>query len=367
MHLKNCRILTRLALGFGLTLALTLCLGTYAWRSMHVVDQNTTAVEMAYMPLVLKANRLTSHVSQGIALLKDYFAASVPNALAEGMQHLTVAMTYGVAIEEMVFTTPPLSSLEMASINLNTAFHIYMHDVETLGQTYTALGEAHNVLEAAALACSDIAVHLLAIHQDLTIVDNSLPRKSSEHMTSRALNQIVASMNTKVWELRLVMLRARLSSEIEAGKDILCECEALGNGLEHLQTVSGHAECKLSLTTLHKSVSVMTDATKAYLKAWGKAQHQHHTTRISGATLLAAAQYVSTRGVELTMREANAASAVTSKSAQQLILYTFFVAVLNMGAAIALGAGITKPLDTCVKYAESVAAGHLDQPLHLDR
>lgn len=363
MLLEKYRIPVRLAIAFGVTLAVIILLGGYAWHRMRVVGEGTMAVEHAYVPLLMETGLMTARLSNGVSLLDDYFdhsrSAGEAAMFADGMAQIDAAIEIGRGIETLADKHPELSALSAYVTSINAMYERYLYAVGRVKKANAVFHDARDAMDAASSKVHEAAGRFLLEHTER--------ERAARHERNENMEAVQAArVSFKIWDLDMALQKARLERDKHGAVKIYEEYAALLQDFSNARGTPDHGGDGGKLALFRRESMGMAEVVRTYVDAWVELENTRFEERGVANALLSAVRHVADESAE-TIRRLTAQSAQAAGDAADGVFVGTLVAVL-FGALFAalLSLGITRPLNRCVRFAEKVAGGDLDQTLHLE-
>ena len=363
MHVKNLPIVTRLTVAFVLILTLTVGLGLYAWYAVRTLEQQAAAATESFMPLVDEATRMGNHVSQSVAILKDYFASNDVEDWAESLTLFHMAWRMGQKLESIVQYDSRLRGLHLQVANLNALYQTYLNDIVTANAAFESVQSQRQIMQDSARTASDVAHKYLMKHVGAS---RPLP-EALRNMHETQLACAVVDISKAIWQWRADVNRARVSGDLDSARQMEKRWQALINNINTLYDLPAAVSDLGLLRQLEDKVRLTAEHSTVYVSLW-EAEIQAQTRLRNTATLLMhEVQYLGVTGLD-NMRKLSADALQESMQVMlNILVVTALAVLLGLLLAVTLGRGITRPLRRCVDFAESVAEGNLEQTLQLTR
>ena len=359
---KHLPIVTRLTISFTLILALTVGLGLFAWNAVRTLEGAASKVEQSYMPVLDEANRMSSQVAQSVAALKDYFAVGNVDLLGEGLTSFHVAWRSGQKLQAELQGSSVLSTLALELGSLNALFAAYLQDVQNTIVANDLFLAARNRLHHDAGRAGEVGRAFLLSH--LSSNEDHTPDQQD---TKTSVLDTVSVIATRTWNLRLSIDRARMDNNLHEAHRLSMQWGPLAEQTQELLHVPMREACRVQLAALNRHIADAHESAQFFITAWDDEEKALNRMRHTSSLLMQSVDYLSVSVFALMRKAGNKTLDATMTAMMHIGILTVLAVLLGLGLAFALGRDITRPLRRCVDFAESVAAGHLEQTLQLER
>ena len=363
--MKHVSIWKKLALGFGLVLALATALGVFSWRTMRGVNVDGREVADAYMPLVTEAGNMESAAAAGMTLMGNFFFTSDESLYKQGMENMLTAKELCeriIALTNARSELAPLSGdVNMVYTNGNAYMALLAKAVETLRARNAAMvrmRERADALEAAAESYKAGQERILD-----GLYGQGVAGRPLEAAKKRI--RLVSDMLGRITEIRVSLLRAMAT---ESPDDATVLDGAAVRLTEDLDTMISLTTMPLEeLSVLKRELAAFREALPGFTAARRALRQDTEAMRRSGTALVGLLQKLADEGIRSTTNAAQNLSRTTESAAAEIVLLLIVVAVLGALVAWLLTRSVTVPVRRCVDFAGAVARGDLDRELRMDR
>lgn len=357
--MKNMNTWAKLALGFSMTLVLTVVLGASSWMAMHNVDEETTLVETVYMPMLQISGAVEARVTLAVANLKDYFAYGDEQLYEAAMRRIQEAGEQVNGLEQMLGRYPSMGEFLVLVRELRSAR-------ENVTAVSTRTAEIRRRMTSRMEGQFAAAVKAYAASRKCMNREQELLTGGDPDRRQRIVN-LMAGVNDEITEVRLALLRALSRNSLREGEAIPARVRNILDRMEEALPLVEDPDMRIAVEQLRTDVRAYGTAVDAYLESWRNFDEMTPVRQAAGAGYLAAVQKLSGNAIERTARVAGNVSAASASFANRVLVLALVIVGLGCAVAFLLTKVITTPMRRCLVFAEAVAGGDLDRQLDLEQ
>jgi methyl-accepting chemotaxis protein len=365
--MKHLKLSAKMAIGFGLLIAIAALLGALAIVNMKTVSREAVVLSEEYVPEVNIAAEIERNALTTMYNMRGYAFTQENQFLEEGRRYLDALQ----------------GSLEGAETLARNARHL-----ETLGEavpaikdrvaTYRALAE-DTVRQNAAIA----QVRGRMNENAARFMENAggyLESQNVEFREEIASGAPQAALNERLLKITLINLVIDLGNSVRVAN---FQAQATRRPEQLEDALKIFADIELPMNELRpitlqeanrKQLEAISEAAREYragmegFLAASLALAELDRQRNDAADfILARAEEIAQKGIEETLDIANRASASLEQSAGIMVLGLFVALIAGVVVAVVITRGIVRPMMQGVDFARAVAEGDLTADIDIDQ
>lgn len=358
--MKQMKLSTKIWLGFGGLLAMTIILGVVAVYKMTFVRHQGRQMADAYVPQVGVANLVERNSWETMFNIRGYGFTEEEHFLQAGRKSLEQVMQSVKAAHELAARHPELEGLKKnAGVAEQKALEYgkLVEETVKLNQELNNLRKGMN--EAAALYMKNSDEFIAS--QNQTLISELAAGADVEKIKERVrqINLANTIIDIGNW-VRIDNWRGQALRSPEIYREGMARFSEIDRTLDELKSIT-HQEANLrQIEAVRKAGHEYRDAMAAFLTAWLKREEVAKTRAGVAQEVLQAAQDTANAGMTDVTRGANdAVSALTSATA---VLWIGLAAAVIIGLFVAwsisksIVRGLTKVIDAISEGASQVAS-----------
>ncbi len=355
MKLKNIKIRTKLVLGFGLLIGLTLALGGITISSMVKIQQKTGYMANEFAPEVEIGNSIERHAYMAMNADLNYATNHEKKDLDSVYSNIEKVKTFIKVGYELVEKSSTLDSLNYLLEEAEKALNNYEIIVKETADLTQKLDDNRAEMDVAAQyyisTLSDFS------QKQESLISQDLAKGRSVNRRLKMMGVISQNTVTSYQTIEL-SLKGQLSKDMSVLKGLIQKLSE-----ENSTTIlTQNASTKEDLATIEEIQGLndfYLEALTNYVQVWDKKLEAERKKEIEAGVFLAAAKASAMAGVLGTKDLANQSIGLVNYSNFIVIVGLSLVVVFGFLFAILTTKSITQPIFESVKFAQSLSEGNL--------
>ncbi len=365
--MKNLRMGAKMALGFGVVLAILLALGVVATVSMSSVASDANRLAEAYVPEVAVANDIERDALQTMFAMRGYSFTKEANYLAQAKKSMASLLGNLQKAEELAKARPELVKLREQVATAKAATNEYADLMSKTESEIGSLDEASAQMLAAGTAFMDhtnsyAANTEAALREE--IAANLDPAKLEER---RFKSEGIARIETLGMSVRLANFRSQATRDESHAKQALATFSEINALVNKVLGVTRKDEDRRALSAIQASADKYRQELEAYQAGAARLAAVDTSRNAADERVLAAAQATSEAGISQTSDIAKAADSALAAASATVIIGLLIALALGVAVAFIITRAITKPLIRGMDFAKAMAQGDFTKRLRMDQ
>jgi len=363
--LKSLKIGKKLALGFGLVIALAILLGGLAVVKMGTVSTIATDLAEEAAPKVRLSNEVERYSLLAMYANRAYSYSMEPKYLTEGRAQLVLVNEALDGCLELA-ESHNMPTLNEAATTAAGAVANYTALLDETEQTTIAMDGFRSEMDRAAGAYMQNCATFLEgqnakmsdeLAQDLAV------EKYQERLEKITLINDVIDLGNAARVLNFKSQALRDPSEMQAG---LSQFPKMAEKFEALRKITRLPEDIAAIDATEQAANAYQTAMTNYLGAFRNLQQLGTQRNVAADKVLEVAKNTAITGVEETQTGSNAA--VSELTTASFVMYIGLAITAALGCAVAfvIARGIVKPIRATVDMIKDIAQGEGDLTKRLD-
>ncbi len=364
MNFKNFKIGTKLGLGFGLLILISVILGGMAVLNMTRISQESSLLADEYVPEVRIANEIERNSILTMYNMRGYGLTAEEKFLNLGKGYLDNVKTSLNKANDLADRSIALKNLKVAIRETETAVNDYEVLVGKTKDINESIITANVKMDEAATVFVSSSKKYLDSQLDQSNREVSSGAVSKDRMLKLELiNKILDTGNG----IRVENFKSQARRDPETFKNAMKRFELIDNYLAEIRRYTRLEIDNQQLNDIKDAVDNYQNAMNVYLLAWNQREETGAQRDKTGKLVLDNAQIVAEAGIDQTQNIANNTIDLLTASNSIMIIGLIFAILIGFVFAYVITKAITTPISKGVTFAGMIADGDLTAKIDVDR
>jgi len=364
MNFKNLKIGTKLGLGFGLLILLSIILGGTAVLNMTNISRESRLLAEEYVPEVRIANEIERNSILTMYNMRGYGLTTEENYLNLGRGYLSDVENSLKNANDLADRSIALKKLKGAIGDTESAVNEYSTLIDETKKVNDQIIAANvNMDEAASTYVSSSRTYLDS-QLDQANREASSGAVSKQRMKKLELiNKILDTGNG----IRIDNFKSQSRRELETFKSAMKRFELIDNYIAEIRRYTSLEIDNQQLNDIKEASDNYKSAMNNYLNAWIQRESIGKQRDETGKQVLDNAKIVAEAGITQTQDIANNTIDLLTASSTIMIAGLVFALILGLIFAYVITKAITTPIAKGLAFAEQIASGDLTATIDVDQ
>jgi methyl-accepting chemotaxis protein len=357
----------KLGLSFGLFIAILCGLGLMAIVTMRSAEGDVSRLSTEYVPEVAVANELERNVQQSMHNMTEYVLSQRQKHWDDGQKLLSEVRANLDAAKALAEKYPALVKLKQNAAAAETALAGFAQRGEEIHGLMVAVSAERDAMAKSAAVfaknCADFQTGLIEkLRQDGEAV---LDPETSVRLLGSLVqaNDILAVGN----EARVRNLKSQATHDPAVMKQALANFPKIEEIVGKLEALTTDEDGRARIKDIRSSAEVYKQSMTKLQAMIDRSAEIADALDASAADLLDAAVETAQAGIDRTQQIADDSTASLDTASTVYIAGLALAVLAGIGLAFVLTRGISGPIRHSADFAQTIAAGNLDQTLAIDQ
>ena len=364
MNFKNLKIGTKLGIGFGLLIVITIIIAGIAIINMQSISKKADLLANGHADEVALANAIQKDALLAMLEMRGYVFTLQNNYLEKGE-------TYLEDLRKQIPKARELSNQFAALEKLNEAVQQIEDNLENYESLTVEINEANQILaDSRAKMNESDDVYLNSCFAYLASQNQSAASEiKQKSMTQSRLSKInyINDLIDIGNAINVANLFAQATRDIAAVKIAMEKFAEIDNKLLEIRTLTTSAADLQHLDDIDKANSNYKAAMETLIHNWELINQKNLERNEIGDKLLQNADLVTTAGISNTQKLADESIMLLSTSSNILIIGLILALIIGFAFAYFITKAITNPIVKGVQFAGQIADGDLTASVDVDQ
>ncbi|MBN1181994.1 MAG: HAMP domain-containing protein [Bacteroidales bacterium] len=364
MNFKNLKIGAKLSIGFGLLIVIVIILGSLAILNMSRISKKSTWLAKEYAPEVEVANKIERNSLLTIYNMRGYGYTEEKDFLNKSSDYLKNVRTSLNDAKTLARSATQLVKLNEAIGNTEEAVNKYEKLVEQTIEVNKILEEDRKLMDEAAAQYIKNCNEYLASQNEAMTNEIGGGGTSLERLKKISLiNDIIDLGNAT----RVGNFKSQATRDPEQFKEVMGNFDKMKPMFEEILKNTRLEINIKQVGAVQKAADDYHQAMKDFLANWEKREEIAKERNDVAEQVLADSKMVSEAGIEQTLRIAEEAVILLSKSSTVMIAGLILALILGVAFALLITKAITGPVSKGVLFAQHMADGDLTANIDIEQ
>lgn len=364
MNFKNLKIGTKLGVGFGLLILISIILGGMAVLNMTNISKESRKLSDEYVPEVRIANEMERNSLLTMYNMRGYGLTGEERFLSTGRDFLSQVKGSLRDAKDLSNRSTSLKALEAAIDETEAAVRNYEGLVDETKAINDKISVALNNMDDGAAQYMKGCNVYLQNQMDAASREASSGSVDRERLRKvELINRIIDTGNS----IRVNNFKAQSQREPEVFRQALKSFDDIDTYLAEIRTLTRLEIDIQQLNAVKQGADAYHEAMDNYLAAWMQRQELANSRDEAGKVVLDNAQGVATAGIDQTQEIASNAIDLLTASNSIMIGGLIFALILGLAFAYIITRAITVPIAQGVSFAGQIADGDLTATIDVDQ
>lgn len=364
MSFKDFKIGQKLAVGFGLLIAIAVTLGLLAVINMSKINEKTHALEAEYLPEVNIANDLRGATNRVMYEMRGYGMTEDESYLQLGkaeVQAVKAAINQG---EELARKATHLEKLQGYLDESKEALEKYTTLVdETINLNKALQNERQTMDKSADAYMKNCNAYLISQTQAMEQEINSKNTNQERLEKITLINDIIDLGNT----IRITNFKSQATRDPKLMENALSIFPEITKRFDIIETKTKQAQNLKQIEEVKRAGDEYKEAMELFLADWLKREEVGKKQTEAGMALVAITKKTAEAGKEGAEIIAKETEATLSSSSTIMIIGLIFAVLIGVIFAFFITRAITDPVRMGVNFAQKIAAGDLTAEMTINQ
>ena len=355
------KLWAKLGISFGLVIAIMAALSLYIIFGLADVKNGSTSIAKYYMPEVRDIVSIERMVLAAVSEMNQYIETRNAAQWQGAQDKLRAASAYLQRASASAFSAKVSDDLGFSTAE--SALFFYMRGCDSTHEIMEAMSSVMDRMEKAADAFTSALSIFTSKPGYMTLVD--IERQKSNSKAILDLFNLIYNAMMLSDELHFQFIRALSLDKPDMAEKAMASFPMVIDMIEKLAGDVMDNDLKELLNDATAEAGKFLENGSAYISLWRERRKIDAERLVQQNALTDATRLVSTLGIENTMTLSDRAANIISQLALHLQIGLLAAVFIAAAFAVLLTRAITKPLQQGVGFAASLAAGRLDETLHI--
>lgn len=365
--MKNLKLSAKMAIGFGLLIAIACILGGLAIFNMLLVADEAQMLADEYAPEVEVANEIERNALMAYFHLRGYAFTQGKQFLEDGRSFLDEAQVNLEEAQTLANKSPHLEMLKEAVPVAKERVDAYESFLaETIRQNQTIETVRSEMDNAAALFMESCAAYLESQNRQMRdeIARGAMDEILNERLLKITLINYVIDLGNKVRVTNFKAQSTRDSKMLKEGLEIFSEIDGRINELRPLTRLAADRK---QIEAIVEAGNDYQNAMEGYLAATRALRELDQKRIVVANDVLDQAKGIAEKGIEETLDIARTAESSLNRSSGVMVGGLIIALILGVLIAVLITRGIVRPMLEGVDFAKAVADGDLTATIDINQ
>jgi methyl-accepting chemotaxis protein len=365
--MKNLKIGMKMALGFGILIAITLVLGGMAVWNMTSIEEQSTKLAEQFVPEVEASSGLERAFMNIVFEVRGYQFTHAGKYLEESRKHFEEAKTHLKEAKDLASRSPDLVTLRESVEKLQGRIGEYEQLVNQSAERIDKVEDNRDQLDATAAAFMENSLAFLSDQSEAMKSEINAGAESSELLECFAKVTVMKEIVDLGNATRIAVWKSQAERDLKFIRDAQKNFDGIEKKLDAIRSIT-RKEANL------KQIDNIRNATTAYKSATDELTANWTVIEEFAVKRMAIVEAVkeltkSTHdaGLKHTERIAGEAQSKLSFSSMMMISGLAIAIILSAFTAVFITRGITHPLTKAVEISNEMGRGDLTLNIEVDR
>ncbi len=365
--MKNLKLSAKMAIGFGLLIAIACILGGLAIVNMMVVADEATQLATEYVPEVEVANEIERNALMAYFHLRGYAFTQEKQFLEDGRSFLDEVRVKLEEAETLGRNSAKLERLREAVPVSKERLAAYESLLEETIRQNRGINQARKEMdEAADRFMENCATYLNSQNRQMEqeIERNAGDAALRERLLKINLINDVIDLGNAV---RVANFKAQATRETELLQEGIRRFAEIDQRIAELRPLTRLEQDQKDIAAVSEAGNAYKSAIESYFSATRELEELDRRRNVVANDVLDNAKAIAKKGIEETLIIANQATRSLGRSSFIMIVGLIVALVAGVVIAMVITRGIVRPMLTGVDFARAVADGDLTATIDIDQ